>query len=290
MVSSFERRLFILPATILILALGIFPLIFSLGITFTNLRLLGQDTHFVFLANWIQVFQDNSFRQVLINTLTFVGIATVLQYSLGLGLALVLNEEIAFRRFLRVSFILPMMISPVAISHVIGKMVLDENLGPIYDLAHRFHIPLATWTNSSSLSMLVLILVDTWQWTPLFVLLLLAGMQAIQPEWYEAARIDGASGWTIFRSITFPLLMPLSVTAILIRSMEMFKVVDIVRVVTGGGPGQATETVTLYAYDIGIKGGSIAYAATIAYVLLFVVTLYAIGLLAIARRITPSQG
>ena len=72
MVSSFERRLFILPATILILALGIFPLIFSLGITFTNLRLLGQDTHFVFLANWIQVFQDNSFRQVLINTLTFV--------------------------------------------------------------------------------------------------------------------------------------------------------------------------------------------------------------------------
>jgi multiple sugar transport system permease protein len=290
MVSPFERRLFILPATILILALSIFPLIFSLGLTFTSMRLLGQDTRFVFLTNWIQVLQDNNFRQVLLNTLTFVVAGTILQYALGLGLALVLNEQIAFRRFLRISFILPMMISPVAISYVIGKMVLDENLGPIYDIAQRFHIPLASWTNSSPLSMLVLVLVDTWQWTPFFVLVLLAGLQAIQPELYEAARIDGASAWIIFRDITFPLLMPLTVTAILVRSLEMFKVVDIVRVVTGGGPGQATESVTLFAYDIGIKGGDIAYAATIAYVLLIVVILYANGLLAIARRITPSQG
>ncbi len=289
MISSFERRLFILPATILIFSLSIFPLLFSFGLTFTNMRLLGQKTHFVFLANWILVFQDNSFRQVLLNTLTYVITGTSLQYCLGMIFALILSEEIAFRRFLRVSFILPMMISPVAVGYLIGKMVLDENIGPLYDIAQRLNFSLPSWSNSSFLSMLILILVDTWQWTPFFILILLAGMQAIQSELYEAARIDGASRWIIFRDITFPLLMPLSATGILIRSVEVFKVVDTVRVVTGGGPGQATESVSLYAYDLGIKAGSISYGATIAYVLLFVVVMYANGLLAIARRITPSQ-
>ena len=290
MVSSTERRLFILPATILILVLSIFPLFFSLGLTLTNVRLLGQNNHFIGLANWMQVIQDRNFHQIIKNTIIFVIGGATLQYILGLGLALVLNEDLKFRAFWRVSFILPMMISPVAISYIIGKMVLDETYGPIYDIAQRLHLSLPNWTASAPLSMLVLILVDTWQWTPFFVLVLLAGLQAIQPELYEAARIDGASRWSLFRHITFPLLMPLTATSLLIRTLEMFKVIDIVRVVTGGGPGQATESVTLFAYDLGIKGGDISYASTLAFVFLIGVILYANGFLAVAKRITPDQG
>jgi multiple sugar transport system permease protein len=137
--------------------------------------------------------------------------------------------------------------------------------------------------------MLVLIGIDTWQWTPLFILILLAGLQSIPSELFEAARVDGASSFTIFRYITFPLLLPVSVTAILLRSLEAFKVLDIVRVVTGGGPGNSTESVTLFAYDVGLKGGDIAYASTVAYSFLIVVILYSTLFLAGARRVTPKR-
>jgi multiple sugar transport system permease protein len=114
-------------------------------------------------------------------------------------------------------------------------------------------------------------------------------LQTIPSELNEAARVDGASGWGVFRHITFPLLMPISITIILIRGLEAFKVIDIIRVVTGGGPGQATESVTLLAYDLGIKNGDIGYAASIAFTLLFAAIVFGTIFLAIGRRVTPTQ-
>tara|TARA_Y100000758_G_C15657974_1_gene277238 strand:- start:73 stop:495 length:423 start_codon:yes stop_codon:yes gene_type:complete len=124
--------------------------------------------------------------------------------------------------------------------------------------------------------MALLIVIDTWQWTPFFILILLAGLQSIPEELFEAAKIDGASSFQIFSQITFPLLLPISSTVIFVRIIESFKVIDIVRIVTGGGPGNTTESVTLYAYDIGLKGGDISYASTIAYALLIMVIVFSI--------------
>jgi multiple sugar transport system permease protein len=124
--------------------------------------------------------------------------------------------------------------------------------------------------------MVLLIVIDTWQWTPFFILILLAGLQSIPEELFESAKIDGASSFQIFSHITFPLLLPISSTVIFVRIIESFKVIDIVRIVTGGGPGNTTESVTLYAYDIGLKGGDIAYASTIAYALLIMVIVFSI--------------
>lgn len=284
------RRLFLLPATVAVLALSIFPLLFSLAITFTNMRLLGAGgLRFIGLANWARLFSDTNFHTVLRNTLVFVLGSVALQYVLGLGLAILLNQNIRGRRFFRISLLLPMMMSPVAVSYVIGKMMLSETFGPINDLLIRVGLPPFAWTLDPARSMFVLIAVDTWQWTPLFILILLAGLQTIPEDLYEAARVDGATSLKIFRHITFPLLLPVSVTAILLRALEAFKVIDIVRVVTGGGPGNSTESVTLFVYDVGLKGGDIAYASTVAYAFMVVVILCSLLFLTGARRIMPDK-
>ena len=283
------RRTFLMPATVVILVLTTFPFLFSLGLTFTNMRLMGAgNLDLIGFDNWIRLFSDNNFHIVLRNTVVFVLIGVTIQYTLGFGLALLLNADIVARRFFRISALLPMMMSPVAVSYVIGKMLFSESFGPINDFLTTFGLPTFNWTLSSTKSMAVLIIIDTWQWTPFFILILLAGLQSIPPELYEAARVDGASTFHMLRRITFPLLLPVSITAILIRGLEAFKVLDIVRVVTGGGPGNATESVTLFAYDIGLKGGDIAYASTVAYALLITVILVSLIFLAIARRLTPS--
>lgn len=286
---STTRRLFLAPAVIFVLTLTIFPLLFALGITFTNMRLLGSGgTQIIGLENWKRLFSDANLHTVLRNTTVFVIGAISTQYLLGLGLALLLNQKIRARRFFRISLLLPMMVSPVAISYVIGKMMFSETFGPINDILQRVGLPPFTWTLDAGNSMWVLILIDTWQWTPLFILVLLAGLQSIPPELYEAARVDGASSWQVFRSITFPLLIPVSITAILLRMLEAFKVLDIVRVVTGGGPGNSTESLTLFAYDIGLKGGDIAYASTVAFAFMILIIIISLTFLSMARRITPS--
>jgi len=285
------RRIFLLPAVVIVLGLSIFPLLFSLGITFSNMRLLAaQPTQFNGLANWARLLTDQQFHHALQNTLTFVVAGVTLQYLLGLGLALLLNMNLRGRRFFRISLLLPMMMSPVAVSYLIGRMVFSETYGPINDILFKLGLPAFHWTLSATNSMLVLIGVDTWQWTPLFILILLAGLQSIPSELYEAARVDGATSWQMFRFVTFPLLLPVSVTAILVRALEAFKVIDIVRVVTGGGPGNATESVTLFAYNLGLGGGDIAYASTVAFAFMIIIIVICLVFLSAVRRALPQRG
>ena len=135
--------------------------------------------------------------------------------------------------------------------------------------------------------MISLVLVDTWQWTPLVMILLLAGLQGIPPEALEAAAIDGASRWQIFRYVTFPLLLPVTFTAVLIRGLELFKVLDIVVVMTGGGPGDATEVVTLYAYQVAITNFALGYSSALAFVLLICVLIFTTIVVKVVRGRLP---
>lgn len=290
MVESENRRwsrTFLLPAALLILFMSIFPLVFSLGMTFTNMRLAQQEPiQFIGLANWARLFNDQRFLGTLRNTLVFAFSAVTIQYALGLFLAVLLNQKIRARWFFRMSFLLPLMMSPVAVSFMIGKLMLSESRGPFASMLMSLDLPPMRWSTDPFGSMAVLIAVDTWQWTPFFILVLLAGLQGVDSEIQEAARVDGATTWQTFWRITFPMLLPLSTIAILIRSLEAFKVVDIIRVVTGGGPGNATESVTLYAYTMGMNNGDLAYATTMAYVLLIATIIYATLFIAVSRRLT----
>jgi multiple sugar transport system permease protein len=268
-------RAFLMPAVILILVLSIFPLIFSLGLAFMSwdLSRLEGGLRFIGLQNFKTLISDVRFWNTARVTVFFVVGSVGLQYILGLGLGLLLNQEIHFRRFFRTVFLIPMMLTPAAVGYV-GRMLFNESMGPINDIIQHLGGPLIPWISNSKIALPSLILLDTWEWVPFMTVVLLAGLQSLPPEVFECAKVDGANDWQIFRMITLPMIAPVSITVILIRALEAFKLFDIVMVMTGGGPGTATETVTMYAYIVGMKNGNLGYASAIAYSLLIMVVIF----------------
>lgn len=275
---------FVNPAAMLVLLLSLFPFVFSLGMTFTNWNLLRSGVDFVALENWQRLFSDDTLRQAVTNTLFITVAATILEYLLGLTLAVLVLQIRRGQTLFRLVFLLPMMISPAAVGYVVGRMLFNETQGPINDLLIRLGLPYVPWISSPRVAPWTIIIADVWQWTSFMFILLLAGLQSLPHEPYEAARVDGANGWQIFSRITFPLLVPVTVTAVLIRSLELFKLIDIIRVITAGGPGTSTETVTLYVYDLALNRGDMGYGAAVAYALLIMVIVYATIYLRITRR------
>ena len=283
---------FLMPTVILILILSIFPLFFSLGLSFMSwdLSRLEGGVRFIGLQNFATLFSDGRFWNDAKNTVYFVGGAVALQYFLGLGLALLLNQEIHFRRFFRVIFLMPMMLTPAAVGYL-GRMLFNESMGPINDIIKHLGLPVVPWLSNSRMAMPTLILLDTWEWVPFITIVLLAGLQSLPPEVFESATVDGANDWQILRYIMFPMLAPVSITVILIRALEAFKLFDIVVVMTGGGPGTATETVTMYAYTVGMRSGNLGYASTIAYSLLVMVIVFSmIFLNSLRGRAAAAEG
>lgn len=308
------KRVFLSPAVAVLLLLSIFPLLWSLGVSFTtcqrtagsdqtetalgNAMCLGNPAE-VSLRNYERIPTDGRLLTAIRNTLFYVVFGVAVQFGIGMGLAMLLNQEFVGRRFFRLVFLLPMMLTPVAAGYV-GRMMFDSGLSPLAQLQRTIgtflsgivgtkvtiSIPFITDPGVAPITM---ILIDSWQWIPFMTLLLLAGMQAIPDEIYEAARVDGANARQLFWRITFPILLPISLTAILIRSLEMFKLVDIINVVTGGGPGTSTESMVMYIYDTALSFGNYGYAAAMGYVLLVMVIVFATVFLAISRRVTKQQ-
>jgi len=279
------KTIFLLPAAAIVLGLSIFPLFFSLGIAFTNWHFARHlPIQFIGLANWVRLAADSRFWVTLRNSVLYVATAVPVEYIIGLVLALCLNERIRGKKLFRVFFTLPLMISPVAVGVIIGKMTLSENIGPLNDIITRLGGQRIPWLSDPVLAFLSLVSVDVWQWTPFMMLVLLAGVSSIPQEPYEAAKVDGASRWQAFRYITFPLLLPVSVTVILVRALEVFKIIDIIKVVTGGGPGQTTESATLLVYSLAVTSGNVAYAAAASYALMIMAVAFGTIFLIIVRR------
>ncbi len=286
-----SRYAFILPATIMILVFSIFPLLFSLTLSFVSwdLSRLEGGIKFVGLDNFIELFSDHRFWNTARVTLIFVLGGVALQYIVGLSIALLLNQDIRFRRFFRVVFLMPMMLTPAAVGYV-GRMLFNETQGPVNYLIRHLGGPIVPWLSNAVVALPTLILVDTWEWVPFMIIVLLAGLQSLPPEVFEAAAADGASSFQVFRHITFPMILPTSVTVILIRGLEAFKLFDIVAVMTGGGPGNATESVSWYTYLTALTFGRLGYASAIAYCLLIMVTIFSLVFLRSMRsRIAAAQ-
>lgn len=270
---------FLLPALLIVLVMSVFPLISSLVLSLTRSSFSaagGLQLEFVGFANYANLLSDSRFWGTLGNTLIFVFVGVALQYALGLGIAMLLTQKLAGQTFFRVLFLIPMMITPVAVAYIM-KMVLNFQIGPLTPLAKFFGFADLPWFADASLSRLLVIIGDTWQWTPFAIIILLAGLEALPHEPYEAAMVEGATPWQMFTQITFPLLLPVSSGLVLIRLVEAFKIVDMPIVLTGGGPGIATETTSLFAYftwrtfDQG-KTAAIAYLLVIAVTI--IATLY----------------
>lgn len=313
------KRLFLSPTVLLLLALSIFPLVWSLGVSFTDVQrsvttgraaqtqeteaeqpstFLGLGFNLT-LRNYGRLPGDDQLLNAARNTLFYVVGGVLIQYTIGFGLAVLLNQEFPGRWFFRLVFILPMMITTVAAAYG-GRMMFDSLLAPLAQLLRTIagvlsdvtgqNIRLvAPWLTDTSWAPVTVLLVDSWQWIPFMTLILLAALQAIPDEIYEAARVDGAAAWSIFWRITFPIMLPISMTVMLIRGLEIFKIVDIIRVMTGGGPGRSTESLVMYVYNVALTFGDYSYAAAVSYVLLVMVVLFSTVFLLLSRRIVRQQ-
>jgi multiple sugar transport system permease protein len=276
---------FVLPAVLLLLALNVFPLIFTLVMSFSNvstdngLRLTSAT-----LSNWADLLHDSDFWSAMKFTLFLVFVAVTAEYALGLGLALLLWRKIPGGGFFRVVFTVPMMVAPVAIGFIF-RMIFNEQYGPVDSILRGLHLPNVLWLSSTSTAPWTVVIMDIWQWTPLMFLLLLAGLQSIPGDAIEAARIDGATGPRVVWDITLPLLAPISVMAYFLRMILAFGIFGEIYLLTGGGPGTATTSTTLFAYYQGFQNFNLSYGSTISLALLVFVTFTALLYLAVTRAL-----
>ncbi len=279
-----QQAVFILPAVLFTIAMVIFPTIFGLGIAFTDWNLNGDaGHHFNGFDNLRTLWQDSYFWNALGNMVFYVGTVLV-QYAIAFSLALLLNEDIAARKFFRVAFLLPFMLSPVAVSWMVGKSIMENRFGPAATFARFigwenpafFTTP---WIARTSISVM-----DSWVWIPFIVIMLLAGLQALPHDVKEAAKVDGAGPWRSFWSITFPLMLPVSVTAVILRIIFELKLADIVINVTAGGPGGATDTVSSFIYREYRDRSNVGYATMVAEVYLVIIIVFITLLLQVMSR------
>ncbi len=203
-------------------------------------------------------------------TLIYVFAGLTVQYFLGLGLALLTAQKLPGRRFFRVVFLIPMMITPVGVAYMF-RMLTDFGKGPFSPVWRGLGLANISWVSDPWLARLAVIIGDVWQWTPFMFIVLLAGLEGLPVEPIEAAVVDGANRFQLFRHITWPALLPVSTTLILIRMIEAFKIVDLPNVLTNGGPGTATESMTLHSF-IAWRTLDLGGSAAVAYLLLLVVT------------------
>lgn len=257
------------PAILALLAVAAYPILAAAWLSLHRLILIFHDRKFIGLANYAFLLRDHRFWSALGNTAYFTLLAVPLELSLGMFLALLLDVRFPARGVLRAAVLLPWAI-PTVISAKLWAWLLSM---------HGIN-----WLGTPRYAMHAAILVDVWKTIPFVALLLLAGLQAIPRHVYESARVDGASGWRIFGSITFPLLRPVLLIALLFRTLDAFRVFDAIYVLTEGGPANTTETLSIYAYKTLMRSGDFGYGATLSVSIFICVLLISLGYLKLLGR------
>lgn len=277
------KHFFLWPAVLIVLAMAIFPLIFSLANSFMSLRLIPpRPARFVGLENYADLLTDDRFWQVVSTTSLIAFSSVAAQFVIGFAIALSLVKRVPGADFFRVSFLLPMLVAPVAVA-LVARQILNPTMGPLNQLTTFFGYSNLPFLTETKWALGSLIVVEIWQWTPLIILLLLAGLQSLPEDVYEAAELENASAWQQFWGITFPLMLPMSAAVIFIRIVESFKIIDTVFVMTGGGPGVSTETLTLFAYQEGFKKFNLGYTSALSFLFLAVVLIISLIYLAVLK-------
>ncbi|HUW11579.1 MAG TPA: sugar ABC transporter permease [Anaerolineae bacterium] len=268
------KWLFVGPGMLWVLAFTMFPLLYSLRLAFMRAR-LGQPQTFNGLANFKRAFTDYRFWDSLEVTILFVVASMVLTVSLGLGLALLFNRPMRGRRVFRSLFTMPMFAAPIAMGYL-GLTIFHEQVGAVNTILRALGVVnLPPWFSNIWLARLAILFVDIWQWTPFCFLVLLAGLQSLPDDIFEAAALDSSSAWDTFRYVTLPLLGPVLFTVTMLRLVEAFKILDIPFSMTNGGPGAATQTLSFYIYLTGLRNFNAGYASALAYLLLAMVMIIA---------------
>ncbi|TYB88119.1 MAG: sugar ABC transporter permease [Kosmotoga sp.] len=265
-------KAFIIPTIAWLLLFTIFPLLYSLRMSFFSIR-FGRTQQFVGFQNYLNVFQDNNFWNSIFFTLKFVGISVGIQFIVGLFLAVLVSKLDKFNKWIRTLWVLPLFSTPIATSYL-ALTIFNEDIGPVNSLLSELFGFKVSWISGFFGANASVILLDVWQWMPFMFLGFYSAIQSFPRSLYEASRVDGATGWQTFRYITFPLLKPVVITLLFLRVTHAFQVFDFSYGLTGGGPGSATETTSLYIYRNAFKHFNLGYASALSYVF-FIIILFA---------------
>jgi ABC-type sugar transport system permease subunit len=270
----------ILPALLVLAGITVFPLVYNVWNSVHRVAPIeGPDQPFVGAANFRRLVIENSFLPALGNTLVYAFISVSLELMLGLAIALLLNRRFAGRGMLRAGLLIPWAV-PSVVAATLWKSMFDQRNGFVDYLLGAAHLPGAhtTWLAGATTSWIAILVADAWQSTPLVVILLLAGLQSIPTELYEAATVDGASAWHSLWRLTLPLLRPAIMVVVVFRTLSAMLIFDVIYVMTGGGPGSSTETLSFVDYRAFLVDSDFGYGGAISLSMVAASVLVALAL------------
>ena len=264
-----------LPGMIVLILLVVGPLVYMFFNSFM-LKTLATPVppRFAWFRNYADLFSDGRFWNAFLNSMIIMVVGIPIQSVLALIIALLLNKKFPGSRIVIALFLIPVMITPV-VAGFKWKIILDNRFGPLNYVLVLFGIAPRAWLAKPLLAMTSILMMDTWQWTPFVTIVLLAGLAAIPKQVYEASSVDGSSARETLWRVTMPLLRPMFTLVVLLRIIFIFKIFDPVQILTGGGPGISTETLSVLTYIIGFKNFNVGMSATIAVVQLIIITVIA---------------
>lgn len=287
-VDRHARWLFPAPALLFVFLLMVFPILYTVWTSFTGWDLgTGKPATFIGPDNYAKLLGDERFKSAIGRTLSFTALAVGAEVVLGVAIALILNAEFRGRRLVTSVLLLPMMATPVAIA-MVWLLMYEPSAGIVNYILRSLHLPTPLWIAGTDSVIPALALVDVWEWTPMVVLISLAGLASLPSDPFEAAAIDGASTLQTIRRITLPLLLPTIVVATLLRLIDALKTFDIIYTMTGGGPGFASETLNVFAYQQAFQYFSFGYAGSVLIVFFAIVLSLSLAFTYL-RREPPSK-
>jgi multiple sugar transport system permease protein len=261
------------PALIVLFFIVIIPIVFNLYLAFTKWTIgLGQP-RFINIGNFIELLSDERVLNGVKVMIYFSGLSLSLELVLGLLIALYFNREFKGGEIAQAIYILPFAATPVAVA-LIWRIMLNPEIGVMNYLLRSVGLPGILWVSSPQTVIPALVLVDVWKWTPMITLIVLAGLKSLPHDPYEAAQIDGASALQIFWYITLPLMRPVLIAALMLRSLDNLKEFDMIYTITQGGPGIASETLYLYSYNVGFSFFKAGYGSALMVVVFLIVLVF----------------
>lgn len=283
-----EKKRFMLaliaPAVLALVFFQIVPIVTGANASFREWSLHDPKKTWIGFKNYLYVLGDPEFLFVVLpNTFGFMAASVGCSLALGLSLALLLNRKFAGRWLVQTVILLPLMVAPV-IAAIMVRWMFNDQFGVVNAFLGIFGVPQIAWLTQRWTAFLAILLTDVWLWTPWFTLLLLAGLQSLPSEPFEAAQIDAATPWRTFRYITLPMLRPVMVVCIVIRSIDAFRTFDIVWTISGGGPARATEVFSIYAYVEAFQFLNFGRGSAAAVIGAIIIVLFAMALYRILNR------
>ena len=273
----------LLPAIVIPILVGVIPFALGVSLSFTDWRLAFPTSSFIGLGNYLYLFQDLNFWRAVFISFEYVFLAVSIELLLGSLVAFLLNRNTRGQWFFRSIIVIPLTVAPVLLA-LMWKLMLSTSGGVVNYLLSFLKIRPIAWLADSSIALMTLAFIDAYIYTPFVALVLFAGLQSLPQDPYEAALVDGASGWDVFRYITWPLMRPLVLVTVMFRLIVSFKVFDIIYATTSGGPGNATTNLHLWVYLNAFRYGDMAYAMSGAVILFVIIYVLMNALIRIWKR------